>query len=407
MLFGGILVSLASFVVATRAAVPAPSGPPPKIALTVSTVSPKQWTMRLENSGEVPLRIVADAGLISLEITAPAVPRAGPKGARAGRAITVRCSLPADMRPSNDMARGVVLLPGKAYAESFDPRMYCFGARESEGLVRGARMVAHYGFSSPRAGSRSSKPQRLSPPFVVSPVLEVDAKSPETSSADSPTNSKERVAPLKEVIASSAIELSGDDVTTSANVADAADGAQAPPHPSLPPEREGAHTEEVATRPAALVSGEGDALAPKLVLSMPARTDSARGSDLSVSPTLMNVGSREASVYFRPQAVAFEVTGPGGDFTCAATGVGAIRELFTTLAPRGQAQISVLPSASCPAGAFDLPGLYDVRPRLDTTRILGSPPALHAFQGELAGTPGLVRVRAGKRELSRPPPMAE
>jgi len=177
------------------AATPLPS---PKAALTVSTVSAKRWTMRVENTGDVPVRIVADPYLLSLEIMVPAGGDGSSK--KAAKAHTVRCSLPADMRPSSDTSRGLVLPPGTAYSESFDPRMYCFGARESAGLVRGARVIAHYGFSAPHGAKK--KGAALPPPFVVSPIA--SAEHPNQASA----------APVKELIGASALELSSDAVAS-------------------------------------------------------------------------------------------------------------------------------------------------------------------------------------------------
>ena len=79
---------------------------PPRIALTLAAPSVNAWRLRVENVGEVPLRLVADARLLSLEITPPT-----------GK--PVHCALPSDARPVSDAAGGVVLMPKTAF-DSFD-----------------------------------------------------------------------------------------------------------------------------------------------------------------------------------------------------------------------------------------------------------------------------------------------
>ncbi|WP_394848289.1 hypothetical protein LZC95_12610 [Pendulispora brunnea] len=381
-------LALVSMLAPREAAADSSSLPPPKVNLTLATDSLKRWTMRLENTGEAPLRIVADPYLLSFEIMIPegAAPS---KGKKPSPAHTVRCSLPASMRPSSDLARGLVLLPGKAYSEPIDPRMYCFGTKEVAGLVRGARVIAHYGFTPPRG---KAKPVA---PFVVTPVASAERAADVT------------IGSLKEVIAASAVELS--DAALSG-----ASGAEAT---ATSPDK-GKDVVPVASRTTSPVtekdssssvapSASSDGLDHAFSIALPARTDGFLGRDVSVTVTLTNVGTRRASVYFRPQSVAFDVIGPDGEFTCPAMGAGAIRELFTTISPRGRAQVVMLPSSSCPDHAFDLPGLYEVRPRLDTRRIAGSPAGLHAFDGEAAGTWSLLRIRTGKPGVSRPAPTVE
>ena len=92
--------------------------------------------MRLTNGGEVPVHIAADARLLALDVT--------PRGARA----PVRCELPADMRPGDELESALVVPPGRSYAETFEPRLYCFGPK-TEALASGATVVAHLGWSGP------------------------------------------------------------------------------------------------------------------------------------------------------------------------------------------------------------------------------------------------------------------
>jgi hypothetical protein len=109
------------------------------------------WTMRATNAEDVPVRIVADARLLWLEVT--------PRSARKAE----RCELPPDMRPADDLQRPLVLPPGRTYAEKFEPRLYCFGRRLGA-LAPGAIVVAHLGWTG----------RTLSPPQEVSAIDGVD-----------------------------------------------------------------------------------------------------------------------------------------------------------------------------------------------------------------------------------------
>jgi hypothetical protein len=133
------------------AAPPAPEYPAPSVTLAIEAPSPEAaWTMRVTNTGAVPLHLTADAHLLSFDVTAPGAKRA------------VHCELPRVMRPDDeDTSRALVVPPGRSYAEKLDPRLFCFGARDGAALVPDAKVVAHLG--SPAKG-------HLGPPYVVEPI---------------------------------------------------------------------------------------------------------------------------------------------------------------------------------------------------------------------------------------------
>ncbi len=140
-----------------------PTAPPPSVALTLDAPGPRgTWKMRVENTGDVPVRLVADARLLTLELT-PA-PKDGAAAAKKKKPKPVVCALPADMRPIGDVDRALVLAPKRSYTESIDPRLYCFGAKASEVLAPGTKIVAHLGWW---------KSHGTSAPFIVSPFEEV------------------------------------------------------------------------------------------------------------------------------------------------------------------------------------------------------------------------------------------
>lgn len=162
------VLGLALFVLAAPAGKPKPPAPPPrpppKVDVTLSATTPTSgWSVKVQNTGTAPVRIIADAALLDLEITAPS------GGAK------VRCTLPSDMVPASDMERGLVLVPGRSYTERFDPRLFCFGDREAAALVPGATVVAHYGFGA-RSTSKAFVP--LVPqddPAAPGPVKSIDS----------------------------------------------------------------------------------------------------------------------------------------------------------------------------------------------------------------------------------------
>lgn len=147
-------------IAATSFAMALPKKPPPnkeaaplispQVTLTLSAdFADAGWQMQIKNTGNVPLRIVADARLLTLEIK-------GETG------TPIKCALPADARPSTDIERALLLPPNRSYTERFDPRLYCFGTKEAAALAEGATVTAKYGWPAPKTGA-------LAPPFIVSP----------------------------------------------------------------------------------------------------------------------------------------------------------------------------------------------------------------------------------------------
>jgi hypothetical protein len=128
---------------------PETTTPAPDVRLTLEAPTARgAWTMRVTNAGEVPVRLVGDARLLSLDVT----PR--------GEARPVRCELPADMGLKDDMVSAVVLPPGRSYVESFQPVLYCLGGRALAALTQGSIVVGHLGWMGKGA----------KPPFEVAPI---------------------------------------------------------------------------------------------------------------------------------------------------------------------------------------------------------------------------------------------
>jgi hypothetical protein len=107
----------------------------PNVTLRIEAPTTRgTWSMRVTNEGDVPVRIIADARLLALEVI--------PRGAR----DPLHCELPADMKPENDLERPLVLPPHRTYSESFEPRLYCLDAKRLDALAPGSIVVAHLGW---------------------------------------------------------------------------------------------------------------------------------------------------------------------------------------------------------------------------------------------------------------------
>jgi hypothetical protein len=279
----------------------------------------------MTNDGSVPVRVVADARLLGLDVT--------PRGARKAE----RCELPPDMRPGDDLDRGLVLPPGRAYVESFEPRLYCFG-KKLEALAPGAIVVAHLGWTK----------RGTSAPFELSPIDGVEPQ----------------VAPRKAL--------------------------DAPPV-ALPDEP----TPPVVPAPVRQDAGLDE---PRLSLRSTAAVEAEAPNDIELAVTLSNEGTRPVIVRFRPEALAFDVTGPAGAEHCAwpKLPTAPIRELFTTLASKGTTTLNLMLAAYCSGHSLDQGGLLAVRAQLDTRNGSGQAVGLTTFDGVIQATaPTLVRLRRG------------
>ena len=335
----------------------------PPLALSVTAAAGGgPWKLRVENTGELPVRIAADPRLLVLEVTPPAgfvePATAGAKRTVAppksdGAPKAVRCALPEDARPATDEGRELVIPGKRSWSATFDPMLYCFGARERAVLVSGATVTAHFGWPSApqKAAARPpARPTAAAPPFVASPVGAAIG----------------HIAPAK--------ALEAAPFTLAENVA-AAPSLPAPP---------GAQTLRVTT---------------------PETLDVARGTEISTVVTLENPSDRPVTLLFRSDMVRFHVAGPAGSIACGSTRtVGSpLRELYSTVGAKGRASVSVLLTATCPRDTFDAAGIYRVTPVLDTSGASGRGVGLKTFDAAVNGdSPLLLRVRSPRRPATGP-----
>jgi hypothetical protein len=320
---------------------PLDMGRPPVVRLTVTAPTTRgPWRMQVKNEGDGPVRIVADARLLALDVS--------PRSARSA----THCELPADMRPDGDLGRGLVLPVGGSYSEAFEPRLYCLGADKLNALAPGAVVVARLGWPAARGSAKTEGPFEVTPVDGAAPV----------------------VAPWR--------------------------GIDSPPV-ALPDEPSAWGTASPETPDARPLD------APRLVIEGARSVDAEMPNDITLPVTLRNDGSRAVVVRFRPEALRFDLIGPAGVENCKwpVMPAAAVREVFTTIAPKGSEELTVTLSSYCVDHGLDQPGLLVVRPRLDTRSSAGASVGLHAFEGEvIALTPTLVRLHRGAASVASPPP---
>jgi hypothetical protein len=301
------------------------------IRLTIDAPTPKgPWAMRIVNEGSVPVRLAADARLLSLDVT------------RRGALKAERCELPPDMRPEDPAGRSLVLLPARAYVESFEPRLYCFAGKALDALSPTSIVVAHLGWLS-----KGSTEWAISPIDGIAPEI---ARQKHLDSAPIFLHDEKlsfgQGAPEQREFARFALE------------APASVEADSPDEVALP-----VTLRNVGTR-AALVRFRPDTMGFEVF-----------------SPS-----GRELCVWPRPPAAPTP-------------------EIFTRLPPGGSTQMIFTLAAFCNEDSLDRDGLLVVRPWLDTRAASGQNIGISAFSGWVsASAPSFVRLHRGRHPPTRVPP---
>jgi hypothetical protein len=166
---------------------------------------------------------------------------------------------------------------------------------------------------------------------------------------------------------------------------------------------------ETAPAPSASASTSAPPAVPypnRLSLTFPAREHTANAHDVSIPVTLHNHGERMETILFRPETLAFDVSGPEGRSRCTwpQNVGGTVREMYANIPPRGAISQTVLLSAYCPRSTFHRAGLYAITPRVDTRGGAAQSIGVRAFEGEVVGDkPMLLRVERGRSQPSERP----
>ncbi|MFI5302305.1 MAG: hypothetical protein ACHREM_29790 [Polyangiales bacterium] len=331
-----------------------PVGRAPRVSLRIEP-SARLWTLTVTNDDDQPLRLVADARLLRLEVEPeqeleevppPSTTTMKKKATAAPKVKHVVCELPSSMR---EATRTLTLAPGQRYIEGFDPRLYCLS--ETAALTRGVKLHASLGWKALGRGA-------LGAPFVVGPA---------SSSSDAPA-----IASAKEISAES-ITLDSDASATPS--VSASSSTAAAPSSSV----------EVHGGPAGSV---------------------ASADQVSFEIVVTDVAATSVTIYARPQLVGARVRTPTGSVVrCEHRLAPApIVDFVTTLAPKERWTAAVVADSICPEHTFDRPGLYEVWPVLHAPAIPHRPAAVH---GDLRATsPQWIRVETGTLPFHDQPAIA-
>jgi hypothetical protein len=344
--------------------------PPAPVQLSVDAQAAcSPWTLRVLNSGDVPVRIQADARLLTLLVR--------PNGKK-----YVLCSLPAAM--SDEIGgRALVLEPGASYIEKFDPRLFCFGEVVDQ-FGADTSVTAFWGY---KPSANPAHAGNAAPPFVAEP-----ARAPVTFAA-------------QKRLVSQTVWIVSQQPAPSAQASSPARPASAAATPDGKP---GAQSTDDKS---AKADSGGDVGVPKLALQVPRRIDTDSIRDARIAVVVKNVGDRAALVHLRPDRLQLRVVDPSGaGSVCGPLGRGraAVRDFFHTLGPRASEGLTVLLAEACPRELFDRPGVYELTTSLhvsDDGRGFG----LKAWTGKAKAESDratLLRVRHGSKPYHAAAPSA-
>ncbi len=408
------------------------NAPPPKPALPVrlTVVAPTPdppWTMRIENTGDHPIRIAADIRLLSFDL------ERGDKGG------TIKCAAPSGLRPSKFASdRELYLKPGEAYAEDFDPRLFCFG-NAMDSLTGGTTVHAHYSFGPSFWGRPSLVAEGIDRPEVFAGLPQIDAPTILLSyrkvalpSNDPSADTKfDGNHPEKLLSASDGKPSEKDGYGKAHDGASAGDRAErshkhcdkgTPKTERRVHEQPTGDTTEIGAKASdsssydwsapcddAKSADDGpptfvDLNEPHVGIFVDRFADASAARDFFVTIMPEHDGRRDLLTLLRARMLSFSVEALGPDNQPTQTvdcegsnrphGVPAesLRDLGA-----GQARgIPLLVAEICPPGTFDRPGLYRVLPRMDSA-VEGEGLTLHAYLGKaLARQSTLVRIATGR-----------
>jgi hypothetical protein len=354
------------------------------------------WTLRIDNEGQVPLRIPADVRLLRFELLG------FEKNAK-----PIKCAPPDRLRPTSfPESRALLLGPGQSYIETFDPHLFCFGKSGGEALHGGVEVHARFGWDPPKKGVKKAP----EPPFAVES-----------------TEAKPTVAPLRELRAPAFVlsydapesDDAGAKKASDAKTADAkpadAKPADAKPADAKPADAKPADTSAADTKPAdAKKSGDDKPQAPlvderagRLAVSSQRWADASDPHGVSITVTVSNAGQRPLVVALRPWMFSFRIDGPYGYVaSCDASAKrgNLPRDAFQSLKPSGSSSFTVLLAEVCPRDSLPRPGLYLITPTLHANETSSD---VQATTGTVrASAPTMLRLASGDDPFHAAPPKA-
>ena len=387
--------------------VPPPQNPIPVRLWIIAPAPTGWWTLRIDNEDTRPIRIPADARLLAFEVE-----RADPQNPK--RKKTVKCKAPRGLLPDGfPEQRALLLGPGESYAESFNPKLICFG-KNADALTGGAVVRTRFGWApAPKGSNKPPQPpfaaQGTDDPPTHAPLRELTAPTMVLSYADGEAATAEPEPTLK---------VAGDPAQAESDPKEASRGPDTEPKhadkDTGQPADRGAHEarrDQAATSPDPAAASRPeiiDANAPRLELSAETYEDASAPRHIAVTVTAKNAGNRAMTVALRTRMLSFKVEGPDQTITCeAAPATHAIpRDRFQTLKPGGKTAFTVLLAEACPREAFKRAGLYRVWSTLLALES-GKDVGVMAYTGVIsAPAPTLVRLQTAAEPYHRHAPKA-
>ncbi|APR74860.1 Hypothetical protein A7982_00206 [Minicystis rosea] len=373
---------------------PEPELPDPEVKLRVIAPSAQGlWTMRIENEGSHWVRVPADARL--LRFTLEPGDTMSKKAAK-----PTNCQAPAGLRPDGfPEPRALMLAPGDAYVETFDPRLFCFG-KDAKVVEGGVIVRARYGWDAPKNAKKVDAPfavEGTEYPATIAPQKQLFA----------PTIvlSWEPPDPVEEPNASDA--KPDDDKGTKADKDAKDDKDTKDDKDPAKDDKDPAKADKDAKDDKGTKDGKDDRSnepkppvdenAPKIELKAGPYTEAVSGARLTLTLTATNVGRRATLAAVRSRMFGFRIEGPDGVTRCTA---GAqtrtiARDGYRPLKPGGSISMTVFVEEACGRPIFRRPGLYKVTPSLHLVET-GVEHGLAAYTGVArAKEPTLVRIHTG------------
>ncbi|AKT39280.1 hypothetical protein [Chondromyces crocatus] len=409
----------------TKEKAPEPPPAPARLWLTAPTAS-GTWTMRLDNTGERPMRIAADERLLELEIELTDVDARGRVTKK-----KVRCTVPTPLRPTAFPERRALLLaPGQSYVERLDPHLLCFG-KDAAALTGGAVVRAWLGWSPPKAWSRA-KPEApfmaesTDDPVAFAPARGLQAPTMMLSYGAAKTLEEEEEAEKAAGAGDKAAASADKAAAASSKPAGTPDKAGAPTAkvPAAAAEtKEAASSDKAASAPGATSDPEAtpkggppvevtppivDANAPWLEVTADPWSEASTPQKVALTVNAKNAGKRPMTVALLPRMLEFRVEGPDGTTICPASPAtgGVPRDLFRTLKPGASTSFRVLVGEVCPNTTFRRQGLYRVTAVLHANET-GGRAEVDAYTADVtAKNPTRVRLLSAPEPFHVVPPKA-
>jgi hypothetical protein len=378
--------------------------------MTIVAASPDPpWTLRIVNTGDQPIRIAADTRLLTFELDT---------GDKRGK--KVQCAAPASLRPSSfPTSRELLLGPGQAYVEDFDPRLFCFGDKID--LLKGGTTVrAHLGWSKagpkqPFAAQGTDRPEafagahELTAPSIL---LSYASFAPMAPGVGKPAPGEAAAAP-SDVGPTAKGTARREDGPQQADSAAKRWGEKPRAKDAPAPGEKASGRVGFGYDPKALKGGDDDdddnpivdRNAAHVDVYVDRTTDAESSRDAVITIRAVNEGRRDLTTALRGRMLSFGVERLGPDnkatveYDCRGGDRPHAMPIETTqdLGAGQGTSIPIVLYEICPRETFERPGLYRVRPRIDTS-VEGELMKRSPYLGKaLAAQAALLRLATGRR----------